>query len=262
MSEVQGRPAGTMSAERRYGIAISVALILGGVYWALTGLTEDSKTSQGSYPVHDGAVTIQAASADLELHTGDVSEIAVDRKYNRNLFGSEPKEKYSDGKLQLKDTGCGFLSFGCDTHYVITVPKELKVTIQSSSGDLKVSQLPAGVTLQTSSGAIEFDHIGGPVSLKSSSGDISGENLSATAVTAQSSSGDVELSFDLAPQSIDAQTSSGDVDLRLPTGPEMYKVDADSNSGDESVNVRTDPESDRPIKAKSSSGDTTVEYDH
>jgi hypothetical protein len=261
MSEVQGRPAGTMSTERRYGIAISVALILGGVYWALTGLTDDSKTSRGSYPVQDGAVTIQAASADLEVHTGDVSEIAVDRKYNRNLFGSEPKEKYSDGKLQLKDTGCGFLSFGCDTHYVITVPKDLKVTIQSSSGDLKVSQLPAGATLQTSSGAIEIDHIGGQVSLKSSSGDISGENLSATAVTGQSSSGDIELRFDLAPQTIDAQTSSGDVDLRLPTGVETYKVDADSNSGDESANIRTDPESTRVIKAKSSSGDTVVEYD-
>ena len=262
MSEVQGRPAGTMSPERRYGIAISVALILGGVYWALTGLTDDSKSSQGSYPVHDGAVTIQAASADLEVHTGDVSEIAVDRKYNRNLFGSAPKEKYSDGKLQLKDTGCGFLSFGCDTHYVITVPEDLKVTIQSSSGDLKVSQLPDGVTVQTSSGAIELNHVGGEISLKSSSGDISGENLSTTAVTAQSSSGDVELGFDLAPQTIDAQTSSGDVELRLPTGPETYKVDADSNSGDESANIKTDPEATRVIKAKSSSGDTVVEYDH
>jgi hypothetical protein len=262
MSEVQGRPAGTMSTERRYGIAISVALILGGVYWALTGLTDDHRTSQGSYQVPDGALTIQADSADVELHTGDVSEITVDRKFNRNLFGSKPSEKYSDGKLQLKDTGCGFLSFGCDTNYVITVPKDLTVTIQSSSGDLKVSELPTGVSLQTSSGAIELDHVGGQVSLKSSSGDISGDNLSATGVTAQSSSGDVELGFDLAPQQIDAQTSSGDVDLRLPTGDETYKVDADTNSGDESANVKTDPQSSRVIKAKSSSGDTVVEYDN
>ncbi len=51
MSEVQSRPPSTMSTERRYGIAISVALILGGVYWALTGLTEDTKVSQDTYPV-------------------------------------------------------------------------------------------------------------------------------------------------------------------------------------------------------------------
>lgn len=260
MSEVQGRQAGTMSMERRYGIAISVALILGGGYWALTGLTEDTRTGQGSYPVKGGALTVQTSSADLELRSGDVREITVTKKFDRNVFGSEPSEKYNDGKLELKDTGCGFLSFGCDTHYVITVPKDLKVTIESSSGDLKVSQLPAGVTLQTSSGAIEIDHIGGQMSLKSSSGDISGTNLSATAVTAQSSSGDVELGFDLAPQTIDAQTSSGDVGLRLPAGSETYKVEADSNSGDESANIKTDPESSRVIKAKSSSGDAIVEY--
>jgi putative adhesin len=262
MSEVQGRPAGTMSTERRYGIAISVALILGGVYWALTGLTEDSRTSNGSYQVENSAITIEAVSADVELRTGDVSEMTVSRKYNRNLFGSDPKEEYSDGKLQLKDTGCGFLSFGCNTHYEITVPKDLKVTIESSSGDLKVSELSGGATVRSSSGNIDVDHIGGQVTLKSSSGSIKAENLSASAVTGQSSSGDVELTFDLAPQQVEAQTSSGDVEIHLPNGSETYKVDAKTSSGDEQTTVKTDPASAREIKAKSSSGDTTIDYDN
>jgi hypothetical protein len=262
MSEVQGRPAGTMSTERRYGIAISVALILGGLYWALTGLTDDSRTSQGSYQVQNGAITIQAAAADVELHTGDVSEVTVTRKYNRNLFGSDPKEEYSDGHLELKDTGCGFLSFGCDTDYVITVPKDLKISLESSSGDLKISDLSGGATLKTSSGAIEVNHAGGQLSLNSSSGDIDGESLNATGVTAHSSSGDVELAFDLAPQKVEAEASSGDVNIHLPSGPETYKVEADTNSGDESANVKTDPASAREISAKSSSGDTVVDYDN
>jgi hypothetical protein len=261
MSEVQGRPAGTMSTERRYGIAISVALILGGVYWALTGLTDDNRISNGSYQVQDNAITIQAVSADVELRSGDVSEVKVSRKYNRNLFGSDPKEEYSDGELQLKDTGCGFLSFGCDTHYEITVPKDVKVTIESSSGDLKVSEL-SGATVRTSSGHIDVDHIGGQVTLKSSSGDIKAENLSATGVTGQSSSGDVELSFDTAPNQVQAQTSSGDVEIQLPNGVETYNVDARTSSGDEETSVKTDPASAREIKAKSSSGDTTIRYTH
>lgn len=262
MSEVQGRPAGTMSTERRYGIAISVALILGGVYWALTGLTDDSRSSQGSYPVQNGALTIQTSSADVDLVTGDVSEVVVTRKFNRNLFGSDPKEKYSEGKLELKDTGCGFLSFGCDTDYQITVPKDLKVTVESSSGDLKGTELADGATLKTSSGAIEIHHAGGAVTLRSSSGDIAGDGLSATGVTAQSSSGGIELAFDGAPLKVDAQSSSGDIEITLPDGAETYKVDADTNSGDHSVDVKTDPASAREIKAKSSSGDTVVEYGH
>lgn len=262
MSEVQGRPAGTMSTERRYGIAISVALILGGVYWALTGLTDDSRTSRASYAVQNGSITIQAVSADVDLVTGDVSEVTVARKFNRNIFGSDPKEDYSEGRLELKDTGCGFLSFGCDTDYVITVPKDLKVTIESSSGDLKVTDLSGGAVVKTSSGGIQVHNVGGQVTLQSSSGDIVGKSLLATAVKAHTSSGGVELAFDLAPQQVDAQTSSGDVEIQLPTGAETYKVDADTNSGDESANIKTDPASAREIRAKSSSGDTVIEYNH
>ena len=71
MSDVQGRPASTMSTERRYGIAISVALILGGVYWALTGLTEGTKTSQDSYPVQGGELRVDTTSAEVEVRAGD-----------------------------------------------------------------------------------------------------------------------------------------------------------------------------------------------
>jgi DUF4097 and DUF4098 domain-containing protein YvlB len=260
MSEVQGRPAGTMSMERRYGIAISVALILGGVYWALTGLTEDTKTSQDTYAVQGGALTIENGSADVELRSGDVREITIDRKYDRNLFGSEPAENYEDGTLKIRDTGCGFLSFGCDTNYVITVPKDVKVTVESSSGDLQVSDLAGGADLKTTSGNIDAQRIGGELSLKSSSGGLDAEDLTATKVTTESSSGSVELTFLSAPTSVRAETSSGDLTVRVPTGPETYKVDTDTSSGDESANVKIDPAADRTIIAKTSSGDVTIEY--
>jgi hypothetical protein len=260
MSDVQGRPAGTMSTERRYGIAISVALILGGAYWALTGLTEDTKTGQGSYPVHGGALTVQTNSANLELRSGDVSQITVTKKFDRNVFGSDPSEKYEDGKLEINGTGCGFLSFGCTTEYVVTVPKDVKVTIESTSGDLKASDLPAGASLKTSSGGIEVQRVGGELSMKSSSGDLDAQELTATSVTSQSSSGRVALSFAAPPSSIEAESSSGDVEVRVPDGSETYKLDTKTSSGDESATVRTDPGSTRTITAKTSSGDVTVEY--
>lgn len=261
MSEVQGRPASTMSTERRYGIAISVALILGGVYWALTGLTEDTKTSKASYPVSGTSLTIATSSADLEVRSGDVPEITVDRRFERNVFGSDPKDKYEDGKLEIRDTSCGFLSFGCDTEYVITVPRELKVTIDSSSGDLKVSGLN-GATLKSTSGSIEAHQMGGNLSLSSSSGDLEADGLTATTVTSESSSGSSELVFMEAPLSVDVQSSSGDVTVLLPDSDVSYKVDTDTSSGDENASVKSDPSSTRTIKAETSSGDVTVEYHH
>lgn len=260
MSQVQGRPTSTMSPERRYGIAISVALILGGVYWALTGLTEDTKTSQASYPVQGDSLLVEAKSANVEVRVGDVSDVQVERQFERNLFGSDPKEQYDDGKLELRDTGCGPLSFGCETHYILTVPTDLKVTLESSSGDLKVSGLADGANLKTSSGDIEVHDVGGSLWLESSSGDLEASGLTSTSVTTKSSSGSAELDFAKAPLSVDSETSSGDVTIRVPNGTETYKVDTDTSSGDESATVRTDPSATNTIDAKTSSGDVTVEY--
>ena len=261
MSQVQGRPL--MSTERRFGIAISVALILGGIYWALTGLTESTKTSQDSYQVQPGdALTVESRSADIEVRAADVSEIKVERQFERNVFGSDPTEKYENGKLELRDTGCGFLSFGCDTHYVLTVPKDLKLTLQSTSGDVTVSGLTEGADLKSSSGSIEVQNVGGPqLRMESSSGDLEAHGLSATSVSTQSSSGSVDLDFTQAPQSVEAEASSGDVTIQIPPGDETYKVDTETSSGDEdSGGIKKDPNAPRTITARTSSGDVTVEY--
>jgi hypothetical protein len=266
MSDVEGgpvttRPASTMSAERRYGIAISVALILGGVYWALTSLSENTKTSHQTYPVVGTALSIDTSSTDVQVHSGDVKEITVDRKFERNALGSDPKDKYGNGKLEISGSGCGFLSFGCDTDYVVTVPKDLDVTIKTSSGDLKVIGLGGSTTLESSSGKIEVQNLSGNLSLESSSGDLEAAGLTSGSVTSKSSSGSIELGFRTAPTTVDVTTSSGDASVRLPEGDETYKVETDSKSGDENAEVKIDPAATRTIRVKSSSGDAVVEYD-
>jgi DUF4097 and DUF4098 domain-containing protein YvlB len=246
--------------ERRFGIAISIALILGGGWWALTDLTEDGHTSNEQFPVHGSSLVIDSGSTDVAIHSGDVSQITVTRKTKRAVFGSKPTDKYQDGTLELGDGGCGFLSFNCQTDYVIVVPKTLKVTAESGSGDLQVSDLPGGAGLKSSSGDIEVHRIGSELRLESSSGDLAGHDLTAGTVTTKSSSGSVELDFGSAPTAVQVKTSSGDVRIRLPSGAEAYKVETDTSSGDDSTTVKTDPVSDRSIKADTSSGDVTVEY--
>jgi len=264
MSDVQGRPPSSMSTNRRYGIAISVALILGGAYWALTGLTEGTKSSQESYPVRGDSLLVKGGAAEVEVRPGDGTEVKIDRQFERNVFGSDPKERYDqgDGKLELDSGGCGFLSFGCKTSYVLTVPRDVKLTVENSSGKVTVAGIEGGAVLKTSSADIEVHDVGGPLELRSSSGDVEGDGLTATSVTTHSSSGSVALDFTVAPQTVDAKTSSGDVDIRIPSGTESYKVDTDTSSGDESANVKIDPNATRTIRAKTSSGDVSIEYSH
>ena len=205
MSDVQGRPSGTMSTERRYGIAISVALILGGVYWALTGLTEGSKSSQGSYRVEGDSLLIKNSSAEIEVRSGDGPELKVDRQFERNVFGSDPEEKYdaNDHRLELDSGGCGFLSFNCKTSYVLTVPRDVELTVESSSGDVTLSGLTAGVNVKTSSGDVSIGVPAGDeaykVDTKTSSGDESSDVKSDPAatreITARTSSGDVSIEY-------------------------------------------------------------------
>jgi DUF4097 and DUF4098 domain-containing protein YvlB len=261
MSDVEGRPASTMSTERRYGIAISVALILGGVYWALTSLSEDTKTSQQSYQVAGTSLAIDSSSTELEVRTGDVSEIKVDRRFERNALGSDPKDKYDDGKLTISDSNCGFLSFGCVTHYVVTVPKDLDVSIKTSSGDVKVTGLSGRTKLESSSGKLEAHQLSGDLEAESSSGDLEATDLRSGSVISKSSSGSIELTFNSAPSAVQAKSSSGDVLVQLPVGTETYKVDTDTSSGEERTDVRADPTSTRTITVETSSGDAVVEYD-
>ncbi|MBB5841164.1 DUF4097 family beta strand repeat-containing protein [Kribbella italica] len=249
-----------MTPERRFGIAISVALILGGAYWALTNLTEGAKATQDSYPVQGTSLTVVSKSSDVEVVAGDVREIQVERKFKKTVFGSDPDERYRDGKLELKSNGCSFLSFGCDTDYVITVPKDLEVSVDNTSGTIKVSDVAEVGKLKTTSGDIEVHGAGGELTLDATSGDIEGTALTATKVHGKTTSGKVELTFASAPVEVRAQGTSGDVTVVVPAGAETYKVDTDTSSGDEHTDLRTDPAATRTITAKTSSGDVTVEY--
>ncbi|MGC4944055.1 DUF4097 family beta strand repeat-containing protein [Kribbella sp. DT2] len=262
MSEVQGRSGGAMTPERRFGIAISVALILGGAYWALTNLTDEAKTTRDSYPVQGTSLTVVSKSSDIEVVAGDGPEIKVDRKFKKSVFGRNPDESYRDGTLEVKSSGCTFLSFGCDTDYVITVPKDLVVSVDNTSGTIKVSDVAEVGTLKTTSGDIEVHAVGGEITLNATSGDIEGDALTATKVNGKTTSGKVDLTFAAAPDEVRAQGTSGDVTVVVPEGTETYKVDTDTSSGDEQAEVRTDPAATRTITAKTSSGDVTVEYAH
>lgn len=262
MSETQRRPASTMSAERRYGIAISVALILGGIYWALTGLTEGARSGQSTYKLDDKTLVVEGSSTSIEIRPGDGTELKVDRQFERNALGSDPTDTFTDGKLQLKDTNCGFLSFGCETTYVLTVPRDVKLTVKNSSGPIKVTGMSGDTELKTNSGDIEVHDLGGTLRIESSSGSIDADGLNASTLTTKSSSGSAKVVFATAPQSVDAKSSSGDVTIRVPEGTETYKIETDTSSGDNEPEIRQDPSATRTIKVKTSSGDIDLEYGH
>lgn len=260
MSEVESRPGSTMSQERRIGITVSVALILGGGWWAASQLTESDETAQLEFPVSGTSLRVESNNNDVEIRPGDVSKITVTRNAQRNVFSRDPEEKYEDGVLELKDTGCGFLSIGgCDTNYVIQIPKDLAVKVETSSGEILAIGLEKGAELKTSSGRIELHTVSGDIKAESSSGDIEGQTLGEGQYQTKSSSGDLQLEFGAAPVSVDAETSSGEVKIEVP-GADTYAVEVETDSGENDNKLKQDPAATRKIRAKSSSGDVKLEY--
>jgi DUF4097 and DUF4098 domain-containing protein YvlB len=262
MAEVERRPIGTVSRERRFGVAVSLAMIVGGGWWAASELTGEATTTDVHFPLTSTTVRIDANTTDVEIRSGDVSEVKITRHSKRNAFSSEPKERYENGTLELTER-CGVLAFGsCGTRYVVVVPREQNhgVRIETSSGDLRVIDVSGAVELKSSSGDLAASGIGGQLTLDTSSGDIETEAITSPSVKAHSSSGDIELRFIAVPASVDVEASSGDVRIVLPDGADAYKVDADTSSGHRDADIRTDPSSTRSIKAETSSGNLTIEY--
>ncbi|WP_328996476.1 DUF4097 domain-containing protein [Kribbella sp. NBC_01245] len=260
MSEVESRPGSSMTPERRIGVTVSVALILGGGWWAASQLTQSDETKQLEFPVSGTSLRVETSNNDIEIRTADVSKITVTRKAERNVFSDDPEENYEDGVLELKKTGCGFLSFGgCDTNYLIQIPKDLAVKVETSSGEILAIGLEKGADLKTSSGRIELHTVSGDITAESSSGDIEGQTLGEGQYRANSSSGEIGLEFARAPVSVDAETSSGEVKIELP-GADTYAVDVKTNSGETDNRLKQDPAATRKIRAKSSSGDVKLQY--
>jgi hypothetical protein len=98
------------------------------------------------------------------------------------------------------------------------------------------------------------------VRLSSHGGEIDGVGLRAPTLTATSYGGNITVGFAVPPDHVGASSHGGHVVVALPDGPVTYRVDTSTSGGSAETLVRTDPDSDRTIRAESHGGDVTVRY--
>jgi hypothetical protein len=184
------------------------------------------------------------------------------------------ESRTADGLTVRMD--CSWFDSRCSVDAVVTVPASTSVDARSSGGDITVRGLTGSVRLDSSGGGVTGADLTGSVEMRSSGGDvtatgltgqavldssgggISGSGLRSPTVDASSSGGDVNLSFDAAPDQVHADSSGGGVEVRLPRVENGYHVTADSSGGATRIEVPTDPQSPRLIDAHSSGGDVRI----
>jgi hypothetical protein len=166
-----------------------------------------------------GTLRVSGIRGDIQVETWDKNEVRIHETKKMDVFTeAEAKETLERSKSSYRQNGNIIEIAGerysrdwIKSKFKITVPKVFNVDLQTSGGDLTVSQLVGQVDLKTSGGEITLKDIDGIVQAKTSGGDIEVIN-SKKRVTLKTSGGDIELESIGGP--LIAKTSGGDISLK------------------------------------------------
>lgn len=207
----------------------------------------------------------------------DRADVLVESVLTRGLTSPGHRVEVVDGRLEIEGD-CGVLSFGwCEVRTTVRLPLDSDVTVRGSGstrvegvagavdvasggGGLALSDLDGPVSAATGGGGVTATDLGGPLDLRTGGGHIDGRDLRAPTVTVRSAGGGIDLTFVADPTRVDVETGGGGIRIEVPDGDVAYAVDARTAGGGVETSVRTDPSSDRTIRARSGGGDITISY--
>jgi hypothetical protein len=226
-------------------VTVCACLVAAGALTLAIWWLVSSETSVASYAVRGSVngITLDLGAADAEIvGGGDRAEVQV-RRTDEFAFGrrAESDRSASDGELKISSR-CprSAVLHACSSDYRVTVPDNVRVTVRTTSGDVR------------------FNGYRGSASVDTGSGDISVSRFCGFALRARAQSGDVSAAASCALERLELRSRTGDVRALVPPG--RYQVDAETDDGSRSVRGVTVAE-DAPfqIQVLSSAGDVAVE---
>lgn len=255
----------TRRTDRRFALLAGGGLAIFFVLCAAMSVASWSvgKVEGSTHRVLSGSMkqlTVESHSGDVTILPSDDGTIRIDGRAKGTLHAPAPRIEVNGSEVWVS-ANCPVWGFGdCDSDVVIHLPTTTEVLVNAGSGDITASDLAGGAELKTSSGDVTVDGAIGDIALESASGDVLARGLRSRLAKAETASGDVDLRFAAAPKAAEAVTASGDARILVPPGTEAYNVDVDTDSGETDAGVRQDPDSTRFLRAKTNSGDATVDY--
>jgi hypothetical protein len=187
--------------------------------------------------------------AGIELDLGD-ADVQLDgggggvelRRVDRFAFGRASSEHRSvrDHVLRIASRCPDQVLGACKTSYRLTVPDNVPVRVETSSGSVRLAGVRASVQISTGSGAIAATGFCGH------------------SLRAVSDAGGVTAAADCSVEQLVLRSRSGDVRAVVPSG--RYRVDAQSDSGSRRVRgVVVSEDASFAVQALSTSGDVAVD---
>jgi Putative adhesin len=246
---------------------LATALIIVGLIWLLSNLAPNlpilGHGLGGGSALFDERVdarrlALDAGSADVTLVRGDVRQIQIQAFRDGGSDEDFTVSLVVDGetaRVSHTSAPC-FLLCDRSLSYVVTMPADAQVSVQSSSGDVTAEGLSGGVDLRTLSGDISLTDVSGPLAVTTTSGDIevgAGDVASANITT---TSGSVEIEGEAS--ALVVQTVSGDIEI---TNTRSATVSLATTSGDIEYGGSLSAEGDHTVSTISGDVDLRLPED-
>jgi hypothetical protein len=217
-------------------VLVAVAATLA-IWWSAS-----RETRTTSYRVLGdlAGIRLDLGDADVEIDGGAT---AVDvRRIDRFAYGAPSRERRSvtDGTLNIVSRCPDQVLGSCRASYRLTVPDNVPLEIQTSSGAVSIIGVRSSVQVNTGSGPIAASGFCGFL------------------LRASSDSGDVRVLSECSADRLELRSRAGDVRAVVPSG--RYQIDAQSDSGSSRIRgLSNAPDAPFQIQALSTSGNVSVE---
>ena len=227
-------------------LAVLLSLLLVG--WC--ALTVASLLARGSGQAHGTFTGIRTLALDTGFESVDVAgsaagtTVTMQRSYHWSL-GRPTVRARQDGDVLRISSSCPFqVGIGCTGTVRLVVPAGVQVRADTRDGHLTLRDLTGRLALTTRDGSVDA------------------RGLRSTSVSAQSSDGDVRLSFATAPSAVTGRSRDGSLVVLVPPDGTAYDVSTAVRDGSRKVSVPTDPQSAHRITLTASDGSVVVVHNN
>lgn len=200
-------------------------------------------------------IEVMKGGVNLAIEPGPAGELTLDRELRWS--GQKPTvvEDWDGSVLRLSAT-CPEEDKPrgptCLATYVVFVPPETELEASTMSGSLGVRGLYGAMRLSSVSGNVDVSETPAGIWVRTGTGNISGRGLRGGAADAEAGNGDIRLDYNKPPSSVSAVVrASGDIQLDVPQERYDVSVTADAIT---TVDVTQDATSSRKIVARTSEG--------
>ncbi|MFI2608691.1 DUF4097 family beta strand repeat-containing protein [Kitasatospora sp. NPDC018619] len=238
---------------------VLVVLVAGLQTWSMAVQQRTDSTRPYDVVVH--RLRLETGNASVRVRAGQEGHVVVRQRLDW-LLRKPVLSTVFEGDVLTVGMHCRlvlpFAEVGCGAEIDLEVPAGTEVSGSVGTGSVQLEGMSGDVRMELTSGQLVLSDTSGEVSVHGTSGLVRGTGLAAPRVSAQLTSGAVELAFARPPHEVEATATSGSVALFLPKD-SRYAVSSEIGSGSGRIDpALADSSSPNRVHTAVTSGAVTV----